>query len=416
MALKKSQLHSSLWRSCDELRGGIPDRDLDALGAGWEVFPSLREALFEHVPGRRGYRRPRVEARQVKAAILDHEEFRTFEARVAAVFDAWCEAHRPRLRALDADASPGRLIRDLSEDLLARFADLPLLDRYDVYQCLMDWWDEAMQDDVHLVAAEGWREAARPRGIIEDRERNVRETPDPTIGRRKYKMDLIPPALIEARCFAAERASVEALRAEHEAAAREAEEFVEEHGGEGGLLEDAADGKGRVARAGVERLRSAMAADRYEAVFGSASDARTPRSGARGADGGVPEGRPRTIQEALAGDEDWEALTRGLRLFTARDEAGKAVKAAQAALDEQVLGRYAALTEAEIRTLVVEDKWFARLRDAVHGEVERLTQGLAGRVKALEERYARPLPELEREVEAFGAKVEGHLRRMGLSP
>ena len=118
---------------------------------------------------------------------------------------------------------------------------------------------------------------------------------------------------------------------------------------------------------------------------------------------------------ALAGDEDWEALSRGLGLFTARDEAAKAAKAAQAALDERVLARYDDLTEAEIRTLVVEDKWFARLRDAVRGEVERLTQGLAGRVKALEERYARPLPELEREVEAFGAKVEGHLRRMGVS-
>ena len=43
-----------------------------------------------------------------------------------------------------------------------------------------------------------------------------------------------------------------------------------------------------------------------------------------------------------------------------------------------------------------------------------MTQRLAGRMKELEERYARPLPELEREVEAFGAKVEGHLKRMGL--
>ena len=42
-------------------------------------------------------------------------------------------------------------------------------------------------------------------------------------------------------------------------------------------------------------------------------------------------------------------------------------------------------------------------------------KALAGRVKELEERYARPLPELEREVEVFGEKVEGHLKRMGIS-
>ena len=46
---------------------------------------------------------------------------------------------------------------------------------------------------------------------------------------------------------------------------------------------------------------------------------------------------------------------------------------------------------------------------------KRLTQQLAGRVKELEERYASPLPDLEREVEEFSVKVESHLKKMGLS-
>ena len=37
---------------------------------------------------------------------------------------------------------------------------------------------------------------------------------------------------------------------------------------------------------------------------------------------------------------------------------------------------------------MVEDKWLAGLRAAIDGEVQRLTQQLAGRVKELEERYA----------------------------
>jgi type I restriction enzyme M protein len=79
-----------------------------------------------------------------------------------------------------------------------------------------------------------------------------------------------------------------------------------------------------------------------------------------------------------------------------------------------VLARYGEFTEAEIKTLVVEDKWLASLRAAIDGEVQRLTQQLAGRIQELEERYARPLPALERKVEAFSAKVEGHLKKMGL--
>ena len=63
---------------------------------------------------------------------------------------------------------------------------------------------------------------------------------------------------------------------------------------------------------------------------------------------------------------------------------------------------------------MVEDKWFASIRASIEGEVQRLTQQLAGRVKVLEERYARTLPELEKEVEEFGTKVEGHLSKMGM--
>ena len=359
------------------LHGGIPDSDLDALGTYWDVFPSLRQALFAG-NGRPGYSEARVETPQVKAAILDHAEFKSYEGRVAAILDGWCKAHEPVLKGLEIDANPKAIIRTLAEDLLARFADLPLLDPYDVYQRLMDYWEEAMQDDVYLIAAHGWDEAAKPRGIVEDKDKKIKETPDLTIKRRKYKMDLIPPGLIVARYFAAEQAAIEALQARQETAARELEEFVEERTGEEGLLEDAANDKGKVTKSSVtERLKA--------------------------------------IRHEPESDEERDTLEHCRNLIEAEAEAAKAVKEAQARLDEQALARYAALTEAEVKTLAVEDKWFADIRIAIEGEVQRLTQQLAGRVKELEARYARPLPELEREAESFGAKVEGHLKRMGLT-
>ena len=113
--------------------------------------------------------------------------------------------------------------------------------------------------------------------------------------------------------------------------------------------------------------------------------------------------------------DEKETLGKCLALIEAESAAAKAVKDAQAKLDAQVLAKYPKLTEAEIKTLVVEDKWFASIQAAIEGEVQRLTQQLAGRVQELEERYAHPLPELEREVKALTAKVEGHLKKMGLS-
>ena len=359
------------------LHGGIPDRDIDALDTYWSVFPSLRRDLFVG-NGRAGYSEARFETQRVKATILGHGEFRAYQQRAAAVFDAWRKVHEPALMGLETGANPKNIIRTLSEDLLVCFADLPLLNRYDVYQRLMDYWDEVMQDDVYLIATDGWVEAARPHGIIEDKEKKIKETPDLTIRRKKYKMDLIPPALVVARYFATEQTTLEALQAAQDSAARALEEFVEEHTGEDGLLADATNDKGKVTRASVKD-------------------------------------RLKTIQDEPRNDEEQETLMRCLALIEAESNAGKAVKDAQAELDQKVLDHYAVLTEAEIKTLVVEDKWFASIRATLDSEVQRLTQQLAGRVKELEERYAQPLPELEREVEEFGVKVEGHLKKMGLS-
>jgi type I restriction enzyme M protein len=359
------------------LNGGIPVRDIDALEAFWRVFPTLRQTLFQD-NGRDGYLDSRVPANRLKETIVGHAEFKLFAERVAAVFEAWRAAHEPALKGIKVDDLPRELIHTLSEDLLARFADVPLLDRYDVYQRVMDYWADVMQDDVYLIAADGWMEAAKPRGIVEDKDKKIKETPDLTIGRKKYKMDLVPPALVVARYFAKEHAAIETLQAQQEAAAREFEEFVEEHSGEEGLLAEAFNDKGKITKAGVK--------DRLKA-----------------------------LEDEAESDGERDALTRCLALIEAESAATKAVKDAQDALDELVLASYTKLTEDEIKTLVVEDKWLASLQAAIDAEVQRLTQQLAARVKELEERYAQPLPMLEREVEAFSTKVEGHLRKMGVA-
>jgi type I restriction enzyme M protein len=358
------------------LRGGIPNRDIDALDAYWAVFPTLRGALFAD-NGREGYSETCIETRQVKSAILDHPEFKAYARRVAGIFDAWRKAHEPALKGLKINDLPRTVIDALSEDLLARFADVPLVSRYDVYQRLMDYWAETMQDDVYLIAADGWVEAAKPRGIVEDKDKKLSETPDLTIARKKLKMDLVPPGLVVARYFAKERAALEALQARQETAARELDEFVEEHTGDEALLEDAANNKGKVTKRGAKQ--------RLEA-----------------------------IEDEPDSDEEREALTRCLTLIEAESEAVTAVKGAQATLDAKVLPRYAKLTEDEIKTLVVDDNWFASIRAAIEADVERRMVRLAGRVKQLDERYARPLPELTHHVAMFSAKVEGHLQKMGL--
>lgn len=359
------------------LRGGIPNRDIDALVDYWTVFPSLRASLFAG-SGRTGYSDALVEATQVTSEILSHGEFQSYQQQIAGVFEKWSEAHEPLLKGLAAGDKPGNIVETLAEDLLERFGQLPLLDPYDVYQRLMDYWDETMQDDAYLVAADGWTEAARPRQIAADSGKKIKEQPDLTIGRKKYKMDLAPPALIAARYFGAEGTAIETLQARHKAATRELGKFVDENAGEDSLLQGAANAQDKVNRTSVKaRLRSVRTT-------------------------------PNTAEERTA-------LTQYLILLEAESKAERAVKKAQKAMEDQILARYATLTESEIKTLVVQDKWLDSIRTAIDDEVQRMTRQLAARVQQLEERYAHPLPKLEREVETFGDKVAGHLKRMGVS-
>ena len=119
------------------LNGGIPERDVDALADYWEVFPNLRRRLFAP-DNRPGYSHVRDSAAEVPAVVLSHSEFAAFASRVRAVFDGWRAAHGPELKGLNRGRDPKALIRDISEDLLFRFTTAKLVDRYDVYQHLMN--------------------------------------------------------------------------------------------------------------------------------------------------------------------------------------------------------------------------------------------------------------------------------------
>ena len=358
------------------LKGGIPDTDIDALDTYWTVFPTLRNALFK-ANGRPGYSDPLIETQQVKTTILMHPEFKTYQQRVNAVFEAWRETHEPLLFDIDVGTVPRKIVETLSEDLLDRFTDLPLLDSYDVYQKLMDYWDEVMQDDVYLIAADDWIEATKPREVIQDRQ--VKETPDLVIKKNKYKMDLIPPALIVARYFADEQAAIEMLQTKLAAAESELAEFFEEHTGEDGLLADATNDSGNITAGSVKARLKALTPDKTQ-----------------------------------DNDDEQDALEHCLSLLDAKSKAEKAIKESQLDLDTQVLAHYATLTEDNIKVLVVADKWVASIQSAIEGEVQRLTQSLTARVQELEERYARPLPALAHEVEVFDAKVAAHLKNMGV--
>ena len=351
------------------LRGGIPERDLDALGAYWQVLPGVRGLLFEafdKTAGRPGYARLKPALTEVKSAIFGHAEFAAFQQQATQVFADWRNATTKHLTGFGKDGHPKALIETIAEDLLAAFRKAPLLDAYDIYQHLMDYWAETMQDDAYLIAADGW--VAVPARIVETDKKGKSKD-------KGWACDLIPKPLIVARYFATELAVLEAKRVEMETATAALAELEEEHGGEEGCL------------GALDKIAK-----------------------------GEVNARLKEVKE-VKGDKDAKdevaVLRRWLDLSEQETALKRAVKDQEAALDAIAFAKYPKLTEAEIKTLVVDDKWMDRLSAAVLGELDRVSQTLTGRIRELAERYATPLPKLTWEVETLSARVDAHLKKMG---
>ncbi len=357
------------------LRGGIPDRDVDALDRYWQVVPAVRPLLFESA-GRPGYSVLKLPAGEIKAAILAHAEFAAFNASVTALFARWKHANAQLLNAIKAGDHPKALIETLSEELLAIFGKARLIDPYDVYQHLMDYWAATMQDDVYLVAHAGWVNAAKPRLVVETKEQKTKEQLDFTVGKQKFNSDLIPAALLIARYFAADQAAIEALESEAGVLEQQLDELTEEYGGEGGLLEEVVDEKGKISRKAVAARLKEIGLDPEDA-------------------------------------EERKALENYAALLDKQADAKSRLKAAQNALEAKLAAKYGKLTEAEIKTLVVDDKWLAQLAADVQSELDRVSQVLTGRARQLADRYAAPLPQVTAKLKTLAARVDEHLRKMG---
>lgn len=176
--------------------------------------------------------------------------------RVMGVFDGWRAAHLDRLKGILVGDKPKMLIDQIAEDLLARFSEVPLIDKYDVYQHLMTYWVETMQDDVYIIAQEGWAVARQIRELVKNAEGKFTETPDIILGKKKLKAELIPPGLIVARFYAEEWGALETPEAKVDEIGRAIEEIDEEHGSEDGLLFEAKTDRGRLTVKSVkDRLR-----------------------------------------------------------------------------------------------------------------------------------------------------------------
>jgi type I restriction enzyme M protein len=358
-----SQVPEDLQDIAGHLQGGIPAADIDALQCYWAVCPNLRQTLFKE--NRPGYLDLAVEKSAIKSAIYDHPEFTTFIVGMNAHFAAWRETAGAMLKALQVAFHPKEVIGALAEALLSQYVGKPLIDRYDVYQRLMDYWAETMQDDCYLIAADGWR-ADTTRILEKDKRGKERD--------KGWTSDLIPKAFIVARYYGKEQSAIDYLAAELECATARKAEMEEEHGGEDGVFAD------------FDKVNKANITARL-----------------------------REIKSDKDAKDETVLLNDWLKLNGEEANLKKHLKEAESALDAEAYARYPKLTESEIQTLVVDDKWLASLEASIHSEMDRVSQQLTQRVQELAARYETPLPRMFARVAVLQDAVNDSLAKMGFS-
>lgn len=351
------------------LKGGIPEADIDALSAYWVICPTLKHSIIK--PSRKGYCKLTIDSSEVKKTILTHSEFEAFRKKIMKTFSKWRNASTDFLKGITTSNHPKAIIQKINDGLLSNFASIQLIDKYDIYQHLMAYWEEVMQDDAHIITADGWKagnEIIRLQRESKGKKKDIE-------GLAGLEGRLIPIPLAIKIYFAKEQNAIDDLKTNLEQISADMDALKDEHGGEEGLLSEVIDND-KISKASVQK--------RIKEIKHSADDA-----------------------------EELVVLEKYAALFEKEAETKKAIKDAEKDLEKKILAKYPKFTLDEIKTLVVERKWMDEIELRILNEIDRLSQTLAERVKELAERYAEPMPDIEDEVNQLKKTVNEHLTKMG---
>ncbi|BAV94593.1 type I restriction-modification system, DNA-methyltransferase subunit M [Ichthyobacterium seriolicida] len=348
------------------LSGGIPNEDIERLNHFWEVYPSLKSDLFALL--RDGYSKLNVQASEIKNTIYNHREFTGYSDELNGVFTSWKDKVYQNLQDINNTTAPKKLADLISETLLNEYHNKPLVDKYNMYQHLMDYWNDTMKDDVYLLVEDGWISKTKR---ITEKNKKGKEID------KGWTCDLIPKQLVIDKHLSSEQYELNDLNTKLESTQAEITSYQEEHAGDEGLLSYATNDKGTITKAMLTKYIEEIKTD-------------------------PAEKEALTIANAL------------LKFFTEETTLKKQIKTKEAELDDLTLKQYSKLTETDIRTLVVDNKWIASLSALMQSEIDAISQRLTGRIKELAERYENTLGELTTSTKTLEENVSAHLEKMGL--
>ena len=428
------------------LQGGIPAHDIATLERLWTVSADLRNSIFACTDPEHDIYRLAISSDEIETAFerdLKLQAERHKEGTDA--FDIWRDEVRSRLLNISEDTDPKAFIRELGSLILEVYADSLFLDHYDIYDCLMNYWNEKLQDDVYAIKAYGY-ESGREIEYVYVQKKQKDDNGEEILVDDKTKVKsfdgaLIPRAIIERVYFADELAVIAALEEKRDQITADMEEVREEESGDDGLLKEALSEKGELPKGNLTKrikeleakktspemtallaLSAAFDSGEVEAMEKVAQEAPSIETfGIRNKNGTFAKAKIKAaLKSAMEAatlpeiyQDEYDALIAYRDKLDASDAVGKEIKAAQKALDDLVLAKYADLSIDEIKHLLFDEKWMTRLYGDINGEINRILNDYASRVIMIAKRYEHTLGEIENRVTTSKNAVRKALERMG---
>lgn len=419
------------------IHGGIPAEDIDGLAKYWEVFTSLRESLFAEM--RPGFYKLIAEKTEIRRVVYNNKAFSAYGDLVDKAYQSWKEYAYPKLISIDETLEVKMLVADLAGHLLAEFEPIHLLDKYDVYQVLLAYWEETMNDDVSMIATDekGYALARETENIMGEYTSGKKKRQPKVIG---WEGRLIPKSIIADYFFAEEKEKISA--AEDVLARTEAEltELIENADEDSLLSELAEDGKvkkkdvddklaeirNKITSPTIEALKkmlevwSTIAKKKDYTLYINqhhlCAEAYTDNmTVSRASVLNAVKVHQMKAPIPKAYEEDVPALEKVSELTEKISEYTSLIKGLNDALDKKCREQYEKLTDEEIIDLLVNKKWFHKIYDGIDGLYTALSHNLTARIITLVERYEKTLPQLSADVEDLETKVKSHLERMGFT-
>lgn len=417
------------------LHGGIPAADIDSLSKYWRVFPSLKTQLLSAINEK--YYHLNVQNENIRQAIYNNEEFSKYGDKLESAFLAWKQKEYPVLASLNENVSAKDLIAAAAEDIIAEFEPMSLIDKYDVYQVLLAYWNETMNDDISLIISDpdGYGNARVTDSIEEKITQGKKKGEMKEVG---WEGRLIPKDIIINVFFREGKNAIEDIENLIADTESQLSDLIESADAESALA-DVADGgkvKAKDLRAKIEELTQHVETDEimeletlYDMVVRRETKKRllayvekfTRCKKALNEKGNVTKTSVanriyvlRTVEcvpESLK--EDVGQLREALGLYDKISEYNKTLKGLQGALDEECRAKYADLTDEEILDLLINKKWFNSIYDGISNLYAGISHNLTNRIVELSSRYEHTLPELEKDVDELEASVKSHLEGMG---